>query len=82
VPNDIGTEKYFIPTEILRTQNCLNENQSWTENRKMKANTSKSKYMTINFTRIYQFNNRLYLENKLLEQVQKTRLLGLEINES
>ena len=47
----------------------------------MKVNTSKSKYMTINFTRNYQFNTRLYLENTLLEQVHETRLLGLVIND-
>ena len=40
-----------------------------------------SKYMTMNFTRNYQFNTKLYLENYLLEQVHETRLLGLVIND-
>ena len=37
--------------------------------------------MIVNFTRNYQFNTRLELENILLEQVHETRLLGLVINE-
>ena len=79
MPNDIGTEKNFIPTGNLQTQKYLNEIQSWTENKKMKVNTSKSKYITINFTRNYQLNTRLYLEINLLEQVHEKRLLSLVI---
>jgi hypothetical protein len=33
--------------------------------------------MIFNFSKNYQFNTRLYLENFLLEQVSETRLLGV-----
>ena len=47
----------------------------------MKLNTDKSKYMVFNFTRDHQFSTRLHLEDKVLEQVKETRLLGLIIND-
>ena len=43
----------------------------------MKLNPDKSKYMVINFTKNYQVNTRLHMENNLLEQVNETRLLGM-----
>ena len=43
----------------------------------MKLNVNKSKYMLIHFTRNYQVNTRLNVENKLLQQVKETRLLGV-----
>ena len=47
----------------------------------MKLNTDKTKYMIINFSRNYQFNIRLKLENHLLEQTRETKLLGVHITE-
>ena len=44
-------------------------------------NCDKSKYMIFNFSRNYQFNTRLYIENTLLEQVTETRLLGVIIKD-
>ena len=44
-------------------------------------NREKSKYMIFNFSRNYQFNTRLYIENTLLEQVTETRLLGVIIKD-
>ena len=55
--------------------------EKWTTDKKMKLNTKKSKYMIVNFTRNYQVNTRLKLEDKLLEQVPQTRLLGVIIDE-
>ena len=37
--------------------------------------------MVFNFTRDHQFSTRLHLEDKVLEQVKETRLLGLIIND-
>ena len=36
--------------------------------------------MIFNFTRNFQFNTRLYLDNNLLEVVKETRLLGIILN--
>ena len=81
VPNDIKTENKFIPPENIKSQQYLDQISEWTESKKMKLNTVKSKYMTVNFTHNYQFNTRLKLEDKLLEQVQETKLLGVIVNE-
>jgi hypothetical protein len=47
----------------------------------MKLNTEKTKYMIFNFSRKYQFNTRLELERKLLDQVHETKLLGLVLRD-
>ena len=81
VPSDIATENNYIPSKNMPIQQCFDQICDWTEKKKMKLNSDKSKYMIVNFTRNYQFNTRLELENILLEQVHETRLLGLVINE-
>ena len=43
----------------------------------MKLNVDKSKYMIINFTKNYQVNTRIYMQQELLKQVSQTRLLGV-----
>ena len=53
----------------------------WTDNKQMKLNTKKTNYMLFNFTRKYQFNTRLSLENQNLDQVHETKLLGLVIRD-
>ena len=45
----------------------------------MKLNSEKSKYMVVNFKTKYQFNTRLTLDNKLLNEVGETFLLGVKI---
>ena len=48
--------------------------------KQMKVNGQKSNYMIFNFTRNFQFNTRLYLDNNLLDEVKETRLLGVILN--
>ena len=52
-----------------------------TEEKEMKLNAEKSKFMVFNFSRNHQFNTRLEMNGKILEQVKSTRLLGLVIND-
>ena len=47
----------------------------------MKLNTGKTKFMIFNFSRNYQFNTRLKLEGKALEQTHETKLLGLVLRD-
>ena len=75
VPSDIIKENTYIPPENINSQKSLNLLEQWTKNKKMKLNFRKSKYMTFNFTKNYQFSTRLKLENNLLEEVKETRLL-------
>ena len=47
----------------------------------MQLNEAKSKYMIVNYTDNYQFSTRLDLNEKILEQVEETRLLGVVISD-
>ena len=66
-----------MPPENFNSQKYLDQLSEWTEQKKMTINNEKSKYMIENFTRNYQFNTRLNIEGKLLNQVPETRLLGV-----
>ena len=80
VPNDVATEDRYLPPENTKSQEYLAKIEHWTKMKKMKLNCKKSKYMTINFTKNYQFSTRLQLENDLLEEVKEVRLLGVVLN--
>ena len=81
VASDIATEAQFLPSENTASQSYLNQIANWTELSKMKLNATKSKYMIVNFTKKHQFNTRLHLDSRPLEQVKQTRLLGVVIND-
>ena len=81
IPSDIASHNMFLPPEKTSSQSHLDQIADWTKEAKMKLNTEKSKYMIVNFTRDHQFSTRLKLENKLLQQVRETRLLGVIIND-
>ena len=71
----------FLPQSNSNSQSHLDKISHWTNKNLMKLNAEKSKYMVVNFTDKYQFSTRLTLENKLLEQVKETCLLGVVLNE-
>ena len=77
VPSDIGNHGQYIPPEHLESQKYLNNLSKWTEEQEMKLNAEKSKFMVFNFSTKHQFNTRLEMNGKILEQVKSTRLLGL-----
>ena len=82
VASDIdASHNQFLPQENFNSQTLLNKISDWTDSKLMKLNTEKSKYMIINFTDNYQFNSRLLLDDRLLEQVTETRLLGVVMND-
>ena len=76
VASDIGVHGQYLPTENIQSQSHLDKISQWTEERQMALNTSKTKYMVINF----QFNTRIKLDNTLLQEVEECRLLGLTIS--
>jgi hypothetical protein len=53
----------------------------WTNEKEMKLNAAKTKYMIFNYSKKYQFNTRLELEGKVLDQVHETKLLGLTVRD-
>ena len=79
VPNDIPNHNGYIPKENLKTQSYLNEISSWTNLKKMKLNTDKSKIMIFNFTNNHQFTTRVNIDNVNLDVIEHTKLLGTHI---
>jgi hypothetical protein len=55
--------------------------ENWTENKEMKLNTEKTKYIIFNFSTKFQFNTRLRLEDNKLDQIHQTKLLGLVLRD-
>ena len=81
VASDINTEhNQYLPVSNINSQKYLDNLSIWTKANLMKLNADKSKFMVVNFTENYKFNTRLSLENKILEEVIETRLLGVVIN--
>ena len=79
VASDIGIDEKYLPSENFQSQESLNQIEKWTEENKMKLNVKKSNIMIFNFTLDFQFSSRLYLENKLLDTINQTKLLGTVI---
>ena len=81
VPSDIGTDRLYIDSANLKSQEHLEKISSWTDEKKMKLNTDKTNYMVFNFSKKFQFNTRLRLNEEKLDQVHQAKLLGLIIRD-
>ena len=82
VASDINIEhNKFLSQSNFETQSHLDRISEWTRDNLMKLNSEKSKFMLVNFTKDYQFNTRLKIEEETLQQVKETRLLGVIIND-
>ena len=79
VPSDVPSHNQVIPTEHLKSQVYLDNIKKWSDNQKMILNEKKTKAMVFNFTNDHQFIPRLTLNNKNIETVEKTKLLGVTI---
>ena len=77
VPSDVGIDNKFLDKSNIESQTYLEKLSKWTDQKEMKLNTDKSKYMIFNFSKKHKFNTRLHLEGTVLDQVRETRLLGL-----
>ena len=77
VASDVAIGNKYLTPENIQSQGYIKNIEDWTQSKEMNLNVNKSKYMLINFTRNYQVNTRLHMENKLLPQVKETRLLGV-----
>ena len=77
VPSDVGIDNKFLDKSNIESQTYLEKLSKWTDQKEMKLNTDKSKYMIFNFSKNHTFNTRLDLEGTVLDQVHETRLLGL-----
>ena len=81
VASDIGIHGQFIPPEQTQTQQTVKTIDQWTTNQKMKLNSTKTKFMIVNFTNNYQFNTRISINETLLSCIDQIRLLGIELTE-
>ena len=79
VASNIGIHGQYLPAANINSQTYLDKINQWTEDKQMALNTSKTKYMVINFTKKFQFSTKISLDNVLLEEVEECRLLGLTI---
>ena len=52
----------------------------WTNQKMMKLNEEKSKVMIVNYTHNFQFATRVQINDKLLETIQETTLLGTVVS--
>ena len=80
VPSDIPQHNQFIPPQNLQSQKWLDEINEWTLNQKMLINEKKTKTIIFNYTDNYQFTTRLSINDKNIEVIDSTRLLGTIIS--
>ena len=76
VPLDVPTHNQIILGKNLKTQEHLNVINAWTKRKKMKLNEKKTKSMLFNFSKNHQFTTRLSVNDKDIEIVKETKLLG------
>ena len=79
VHSKIPTHNQFIPIENIKSQGYLEQLNTWSLNQKMELNLEKTKIMLFNFSKNYQFTTLLSIEDKMIEVVNKVKLLGTTI---
>ena len=80
VASDIGIDSYFLPPQNLNMQDHLNKISEWTQENLMVINEQKSKYLVFNRA-MADFNTRLSINNKVIDQVHEARILGVIISD-
>ena len=76
VPSHIPEHNQIIQAHNLKSQEWLNQINDWTLNQKMKINENKTKTMIFNYTNNYQFTTGLKINDKDIDVIDSTRLLG------
>ena len=82
VPSNIPTHNQIIAPENLKSQQHLHAINNWTKKKKMKLNERKTKNMIFNFTNKFQFTTNLSVNDKDIEIVAETKLLGTYLTEN
>ena len=78
--SDIGIDQLFLPTYGSKTQNNIDSIAKWSDDNLMVINEMKSYYMI--FTRAKKdFATRFTINNKFLERLNVTQILGVWISE-
>ena len=79
VPSNVPTSNIVIPNENLKTQNYVTDIDHWTESKKMKLNSKKTKNQIFNFSKKYQFSTNIKIRDDKIETISDTKLLGTTI---
>ena len=80
VASDIGIDSYYLPPQNILMQEHLNKISSWTDENLMVLNENKSKYIIFNRAQA-DFNTRLSINNRILEEVHEARVLGVVLTD-
>ena len=80
IPTDIPVHNQYIPANNLKSQDWLNQINSWTLAKQMMVNEKKTKCMIFNFTKNHKFTTRLTINNEPIEVIDSTKLLGTVIS--
>ena len=76
VASDVGIDEFFIPADHLQSQQHLDNIAEWTQDRKMKINENKTKYMVFSRSNT-EFATRLKMNNKVIDRIEETKLVGV-----
>ena len=76
VPNDIPIHNQYVAPQNLKSQQWLEEINTWTKNQKMKINEKKTNVMIFNYSNEKQFTTRLTVNDEPIKVIDSTRLLG------
>ena len=79
VPSNVPTSNIVIPSDNLRTQKYVRDIDSWTNLKKMKLNSKKTKNQIFNFSKKHQFSTNIKINNDNIETISEVKLLGTTI---
>ena len=79
VPSNVPTSNIVIPNDNLKTQKYVTDIDHWTEQKKMKLNSKKTKNQIFNFSKKYQFSTHVKIRDSEIETISDTKLLGTTI---
>ena len=79
VPSNVPISNIIIPSENLRTQEYVKDIDTWTEKKKMKLNSKKTKNQIFNFSKQHQFSTKIKIKDDVIETVNEIKLLGTTI---
>ena len=80
VPSDIGIDDAYLPPEAFKTQQDLDSIAHWTSENLALLNEKKCSYMVFSRSQT-RVSTRLTLNEKLLERVSSTDMLGMKISD-
>ena len=80
VASDFQSNSAYIPAENWKSQSYLQNFSAWTLQQKMKLNEEELKQIIFNFTNNFQFQTRNKVNNRNIEIIAKTKLLGVVLS--